>query len=140
MKVEVKLLEEEVTVDRKLTGNSVVVVRGDNMECLEEINKLKTEVSELRKSQKSIKISNQEGRSLPSIECPVCLEPVRPPMRLMQCGKGHILCQDCYRKSREEARRKEEGERDMARCPQCNGEITGRPAVLERVLGLLDEV
>ena len=61
-------------------------------------------------------------------------------MRLMQCGKGHILCQDCYRKSREEARRKEEGERDMARCPQCNGEITGRPAVLERVLGLLDEV
>ena len=30
------------------------------------------------------------------VTCPVCLEIVRPPMRLVQCGAGHILCDSCY--------------------------------------------
>ena len=32
----------------------------------------------------------------PEVICPVCLETVCPPMRLVQCGAGHILCDSCY--------------------------------------------
>jgi len=154
LKAAIKVLEE-VTGDRKLTAYSVVGLR---VECLEEIKKLKTEMNtvkteilnmkslvqnnntemdSLRRSVETIKISNQIGHN-PNTECPVCLEIVRRPMRLMQCGMGHILCDGCYSKSREEARGREEGVRDIGRCHSCMGEYTGRPAHLERMLGLLD--
>ena len=32
----------------------------------------------------------------PEVTCPVCLETVCYPMRLVQCGAGHILCDSCY--------------------------------------------
>ena len=32
---------------------------------------------------------------LERLECPVCLEEVRPPMWLRQCGEGHITCDTC---------------------------------------------
>ena len=54
-------------------------------------------------------------------------------MRLMQCEDGHILCEDCYWKSMEEDRKCDRG-----RCRTCNGEMIGRPSVLEGMLGLLD--
>ena len=68
----------------------------------------------------------------------MCQEIVKQLMRLIQCGMGHILCEDCNKKSREEARGREEGERDMGRRHICMGEYSGRPAVLEEILGLID--
>merc|ERR1719187_85351 len=41
------------------------------------------------------------------VECPVCMEVARPPMRLKQCGKGHIICDSCYARGEEEQRRKQ---------------------------------
>ena len=98
-----------------------------------------TEMDNLRTLVQTMQMSNhQTDGHIPTPECPVCLEIVRRPMRLMQCGVGHIICDGCYTKSREEARGREEGVRDMGRCHSCQGEYTGRPAVLERMLGLFD--
>ena len=32
----------------------------------------------------------------PELECPICVESLRPPMRLVQCGAGHIMCDSCF--------------------------------------------
>ena len=32
----------------------------------------------------------------PELECPICVESLRPPMRLVQCGAGHIMCDTCF--------------------------------------------
>ena len=102
-------------------------MRNNSKECSEEIRKLKVEMDNMKTL-----VQN------PMRECPVCLEIVRLWMLMIQCGMGHILCEDCYKKSREEARGREEGGRDMGRCHICIGEYTGRPAVLEKLLGLID--
>ena len=41
------------------------------------------------------------------LECPVCLEEMRPPARIFQCSRGHALCGGC--RARPEVRR----------CPTC---------------------
>jgi len=75
---------------------------------------------------------------LSMLECPVCMEVAKPPMRLKQCGQGHIICDTCQ--SRAEARASDgggQGNLNVANCHSCRGMITGRPAALERVLGLI---
>ena len=89
---------------KKLTEDCVEVVMNNSKECSEEIRKLKVEMDNMKTL-----VQN------PMTECLVCLEIVRLWMRLIQCGMGHILCGDCYKKSREEARGREEGGRDMGR-------------------------
>jgi len=58
------------------------------------------------------------------VECPVCLDRVRPPMRLLQCDQGHVVCTLCYTQMVQK------------NCPTCRGRITGKPTVLENILGL----
>ena len=66
-------------------------------------------------------------------ECPMCTEEARPPMRLKQCGEGHIICDTCY--ARDEQARLWEG-RERNQCGVCREPITGRPTALETFLGL----
>jgi len=58
------------------------------------------------------------------VECPVCLDRVKPPMRLLQCDQGHVVCTLCFTQMVQKI------------CPTCRGTITGKPTVLENVLGL----
>merc|ERR1739838_941057 len=58
------------------------------------------------------------------VECPVCLDRVKPPMRLLQCDQGHVVCTLCYTQMIQK------------NCPTCRGRITGKPTVLENILGL----
>jgi len=58
------------------------------------------------------------------VECPVCLDRVKPPMRLLQCDQGHVVCTLCYTQMVQK------------NCPTCRGRITGKPTVLENILGL----
>jgi len=55
-------------------------------------------------------------------ECPICHERIKKPMRLKQCGKGHIVCEECLR-----------GETN---CYTCKDVISGRPTALEHILNL----
>ena len=78
---------------------------------------------------------SMQGNAAPrrKFECPMCTEEALPPMRLKQCGKGHIICDTCYAKD-EQARQREGRERNQ--CGVCRDPITGRPNALEAFLGL----
>jgi len=68
------------------------------------------------------------------IECPVCIRVVERPMRLQQCPKGHIICDDCHLQLQTSA-----AGVNKKLCVTCRCEkYCGRPSVLESVLGLLD--
>lgn len=56
-------------------------------------------------------------------ECPVCLEVMVPPKRILQCRNGHLICGDCR------------GQLQRAcECPRCREEITGRATDLETII------
>jgi len=55
-------------------------------------------------------------------ECPICKERIKKPMRLKQCGQGHIVCEECLR--------------EKTHCYTCQGVISGRPTTLEHILSL----
>ena len=52
----------------------------------------------------------------------MCLEILQPPMEIMQCGDGHLVCRRCSQQL------------GVTRCPgetQCNKKIVGRARGLE---------
>jgi len=49
-----------------------------------------------------------------SLECPVCLELCQPPVQIMQCPEGHILCKPCADNPQ------------LQTCPQCRILLRGR--------------
>jgi len=55
-------------------------------------------------------------------ECPICKERIKKPMRLKQCGQGHIVCEECLR--------------EETHCYTCQDVISGRPTALEYILSL----
>jgi len=128
LEVDVELLEEEVPTSRPLDNE------GDSLLSLKnEVSTIKTEMKDMREefSRQLNEIKNNIGggsalRRCQRVECPVCLEEVKPPMRLRQCGLGHIICDSCFHQN--------QGDRSL--CFICKGSITGRPTELESLLGL----
>ena len=59
---------------------------------------------------------------LPCPECPVCMENMLPPRRIFQCKNGHIICEICQPKIKEQ------------KCPTCQHEIVGRAVAMEQHL------
>ena len=56
-------------------------------------------------------------------ECPICFEELRPPMRIIQCQKGHKLCEPCSQKP------------DIVSCPgACKSAFIGRDFGMEAFL------
>ena len=145
---DIKLLLEEMTEERifnrQSTAQTVFAVRvaveehirgfkeeleqqGSNH--AEEMDDQKEEIFQLKQSINTL--TNSVNRlNIRKTECPICREAATPPMRLMQCGQGHIICDTCV----ERAAREEEG---VERCHCCRGGITGRPSHLEHLLGLV---
>jgi len=146
LEVEVDLLEEEVISSRPVerAGGALRSLKSDVFAVKEELEsqkkemeKLKKELSskmsfgetestrrhnELKQELQALKASLWASRS--PVECPACMEDVKPPMRLKQCGEGHVICDTCF-------------DQDPGkRCIVCRGPITGRPTALENLLGL----
>ena len=44
------------------------------------------------------------GRLRDLLECPVCMEEMKPPKKIFQCSNGHVICELC--KNNPEVRRK----------------------------------
>jgi len=132
LEVNVELLEEEVVQSRDLTQENI----------LKRIEKLEDTVHESARNINELKIMIQDLQnskpqpSQPKVECPVCMELARPPMRLKQCGQGHIICDTCHSRSKKAAGGYGEETFNPDRCHTCRMVITGRPAALERILGL----
>ena len=61
---------------------------------------------ELVKAEKQrVVAQNEEDED--QFACPVCLELLRPPLRIFQCPEGHILCENCKENPA------------IVHCPQC---------------------
>ena len=61
---------------------------------------------ELVKAEKQrVVAQNEEDED--QFACPVCLELLRPPLRIFQCPEGHILCENCKENPA------------LVHCPQC---------------------
>lgn len=158
LQVDVELLEEEVIATRDLTHENAIeklenleqtvcrmkeTIQEMDIKNQSQTNELKSMISSL-----SLRFPDASQQPKPSmqqeqLECPVCMEVARPPMRLKQCGQGHIICDSCHAKAEEEANaqwEEDEGARggnpDLDLCHTCRGVITGRPSALERILGL----
>lgn len=55
-------------------------------------------------------------------DCPVCWEPMAPPMRIWQCPANHLICNSCKTKMHNNL------------CPTCRWqEITGRAVTVEKI-------
>jgi len=162
LQADVELLEEEIPVYRDLTKTDTI----SKLECLEgiiknqekQIDNLEKKVDALQASNRnelvelkssitrltsSLRCSTAQSPKPIQVECPVCLDVVRKPMRLKQCGQGHIICDSCHERVVNEAKAQWEteshqriGNPNLNLCHACRGVITGRPSMLERVLGL----
>jgi len=163
LQVDVELLEEEILADRDLTNEDTTSKLG-NLE--QKVNDQTEQIKTLQKSIKTMETRSQSqmnelknmirdltltqsspGQQPPTpriqLECPVCMEVARRPMRLKQCGQGHIICDSCHARAEKEANAQWEAEEedrvgnpDMDLCHTCRDIITGRPSELERILGL----
>merc|ERR1719239_1072105 len=54
-------------------------------------------------------------------ECPVCLEIMRPPTKMLHCKNGHVLCMTCV----------ENG--GITSCPSCRQPLLGRNFTMEKL-------
>jgi len=80
------------------------------------------------------KITRKEGNSkvlseernselLAEFECPVCYNLLAPPLQILQCSAGHVVCSAC----------KDQG---IESCPTCRNKIIGRAHHMENIATL----
>ena len=78
--------------------------QADNLE------ELKAEMKKLALARGPVKIP----------ECVICLEELRPPLRIVQCIKGHKICEPCSKR-----------EEEVKACPTCRTGFLGRDYGME---------
>ena len=86
-------------------------------------NKSETLKTKLRNAIDNIDMERllNQSSSCSDLECPVCLEEMRPPTRIWQCGSGHPVCDTCIRSPR------------VTCCPTCRQKIVGRNVLAEKL-------
>ena len=55
-------------------------------------------------------------------ECYVCLEAMKPPLEILNCTNGHLICSMCYPMLHVKV------------CGQCNSNITGKATAMEQMV------
>jgi len=136
LQVDVELLEEEVHIQRSTEnlGKTIKNQTSEMKSLCERIEKSETKTEELKDLVKEL--LGKTTQMTQQVECPVCMEVVRPPMRLKQCGQGHIICDSCHSKTNVDTAGQRRGCEEENLCHSCRGIITGRPSQLEKILGL----
>ena len=124
LEVGIELLEEEVAASRPVDSEGdallnlkkeVSTIKDDLKSQRTEMTAMKEELSQQLKEIKNMIGGNSSLRRPANVECPVCMEEVKPPMRLRQCGLGHIICDACFHQN----------QADRSLCFICRGTITG---------------
>ena len=122
-----KQLEEEFVSRQKLLEEK----QTEEVERAElEREKLQTELGGLEEQLEEVMrtgVATEEVRDsfLPCPECPVCLEMLLPPIRIIQCSNGHLVCEVC------------QSQPQLSCCPTCREEFTGRATAMEQHLASL---
>ena len=73
-------------------------------------------------------LTSSSTPDLPCPECPICLEYMRPPMKIVQCHNGHLVCEGCSKM------------KEIETCPTCREEFTGRATAMEQHLRILFKI
>ena len=127
-----KALEEEMAEQQRQlaerhTSEAEQVV-GQRGELRAELEVLEQQLEELV-AQQAEQTDQTDGPAdqarFPCPECPVCLELLLPPTRIMQCSNGHLVCRECEAKS------------ELTSCPTCRQTFTGRATAMEQHLATL---
>lgn len=63
-----------------------------------------------------------QARPLPCPECPICLDDMKPPTKIIHCKGGHLICEKCKAKP------------GVQFCPTCREEFNGRAVGMEKHL------
>jgi len=114
-KLEIQKENERHVDDLKVTETAI----GDLKSQLEELQQLNYSVSckipgnELSTTNRP----DRTGRVRELLECPVCLEEMKPPKKISQCSNGHVICELC--KNNPEVRS----------CPTCRVKFRGHNVV-----------
>jgi len=116
--IESKYLAEKEEIEEKYM-KEIDKVRNSFME----------EIYDMKETIQSMKIvlahSDEEEeiveKTKSELECPVCLEEMKPPRRIWQCSDGHPLCENCRKKP------------EMNTCPTCRKYLVGRSTIAEKL-------
>ena len=131
---EVKQIIDELRIKHKKEKSKLRETQNCQMDEL--VAKHKDEVDQNRKnSSKNTKMKQKLQEELQSRlasvlpnptsfipECYVCLERMKPPLEIMNCNNGHLVCSVCFPKLQ------------VKNCGQCNSAINGRATAMEQMI------
>lgn len=88
-----------------------------------------TEIKQLNENLKKFKVNlcfsvdhkERVDDSRSELECPVCMEEMKPPRRIWQCSDGHPVCEPCKKKP------------EVTCCPTCRKYLVGRSTIAEKL-------
>lgn len=91
-KREIQKENERHLDDLKVTEKGITELRGQ----LDELEQLQTTVSRQLPNTTSFPTTRDSaGRLRDLLECPVCMEEMKPPKKIFQCSNGHVICELC---------------------------------------------
>lgn len=108
-KSEIQRENERHLEDLKVTEVEICSLRSQ----LEELEQLNSTITSRIPGTKAVVTERETGRLRELLECPVCLDEMRPPKKIFQCSNGHVICELC--KSNPEVRS----------CPTCRVQFRG---------------
>jgi len=91
----------------------------------------KQELEELKKNLDHLLLTPEntcKEKQPPCPNCPVCFDSLKPPVRILQCINGHLVCEKCRMQPQVEV------------CPTCREAFTGRATAMEQHLRALFHV
>lgn len=120
---EIAVIESKYMAERE----AVEAKYKDEMDVIKE--EFETELKELNESLKKFKVNlctsvedkERVESSRSELECPVCLEEMKPPRRIWQCSDGHPVCEPCKKKP------------EVSCCPTCRKYLVGRSTIAEKL-------
>merc|ERR1712172_112711 len=109
-----KKLDDWAGIDSKIcgyeTGEYGEAMKRQCLGIIREGRKVRKSVGELQRKIEDMELRQTESER--TLECPVCLNPLRSPVQMFQCVSGHIVCGNCKPK--------------IQACPKCRERMMGR--------------
>eukprot|EP00092_Neocalanus_flemingeri_P085893 GFUD01108148.1.p1 GENE.GFUD01108148.1~~GFUD01108148.1.p1 ORF type:complete len:262 (+),score=107.40 GFUD01108148.1:55-840(+) len=122
--------EEEINVKKTEYINETEAIEKKYKNEIEIMSaELETEIIDMKKAIGNLRIilasSTEDAERVETtkseLECPVCMEEMKPPRRIWQCSDGHAVCEHCRKKPA------------VTCCPTCRKYIVGRSTIAEKM-------
>jgi len=107
-------LDEIEEKHKKETEEIYIEYRADILRIRNSFKNLKVILAASTQDQNMLETSRAE------LECPVCMEEMKPPRKIWQCADGHAVCELCKKKP------------EVTCCPACRKYFVGRSTIAEK--------